>query len=110
MYSAKSERSRRFATYEPGLHEAMRQRHALAFDLEEALKRREIVVFYQPAGSISTGRIHAFEALARGRPPSRGLVLPDDFPPTAAESGILGEPGRLVIDHACRQAGRRPDD
>ncbi len=106
MYSAKSERSRRFATYEPGLHEAMRQRHALAFDLEEALKRREIVVYYQPAVSISTGRIHAFEALARWRHPSRGLVLPDDFLPTAAESGIMEELGRFVVDEACRQAGR----
>jgi diguanylate cyclase (GGDEF)-like protein len=106
MYSAKSERSRRYATYEPELHEEMRERHALAFDLEEALKRREIVVYFQPAVAISTGRIHAFEALARWQHPSRGLVLPDAFLPTAAESGIMEELGRFVIDEACKQASR----
>jgi len=106
MYSAKSDRSNRHAIYEPALHTAMRRRRALAFDLEEALERGEIIVHYQPAVAISTGRIRAFEALARWRHPRRGLVLPDEFLPTAAESGIMEELGKFVIDNACAQGTR----
>lgn len=50
-----------------------------ALQLARALKRSEIVLWYQPQVSIERGEVVAVEALARSEHPRRGVLLPGEF-------------------------------
>ncbi len=78
-------------------------RLALEADLRGALKRGEIMPFYQPVVRLKTGAISGFEALARWRHPRRGLVMPDDFLPLAAEMGLMEALGAFMCESAAYQ-------
>jgi c-di-GMP-specific phosphodiesterase len=78
-------------------------RLALEADLHSALERGEIVPFYQPIAHLETGRLAGFEALARWKHPTRGLVLPDDFLPMLADAGLMTVLGRHMLKTAAAQ-------
>lgn len=81
-------------------------RLALEADLRGALGRGEIVPFYQPVVRLSTGAISGFEALVRWQHPRRGLVMPDDFLPLAAEMGLMEALGAHMLHTSARQLAR----
>jgi EAL domain-containing protein (putative c-di-GMP-specific phosphodiesterase class I)/ActR/RegA family two-component response regulator len=60
-----------------------------ATQLQDGIGRSEIVAFYQPKVDLTGGRVVGFEALARWRHPTRGLVEPDHFIPLAEASGLI---------------------
>jgi c-di-GMP-specific phosphodiesterase len=78
-------------------------RLALEADLHSALQRGEIVPFYQPIAHLETGRLAGFEALARWKHPTRGLVLPDDFLPLLADAGLMTALGRHMLKTSAAQ-------
>jgi EAL domain-containing protein (putative c-di-GMP-specific phosphodiesterase class I) len=57
--------------------------------LQVGIERSEIVAFYQPKVDLADGHVVGFEALARWRHPTRGLIEPDHFIPLAEESGLI---------------------
>jgi diguanylate cyclase (GGDEF)-like protein len=108
MYSVKrSERS--FTLYEAELHEQLRVQRQLGLDLEAAIDRREILVHFQPVVRLDDGEIEGFEVLARWPHPTRGLLSAADFLPTAEETGLTVELGRLVLHQALEAARRWPE-
>ena len=78
-------------------------RLTLEADLHSALERGEIVPFYQPIAHLETGRLAGFEALARWKHPTRGLVLPDDFLPLMADAGLMTALGRHMLKTSAAQ-------
>jgi diguanylate cyclase (GGDEF)-like protein len=104
LYSAKTGGKRRFALYEPLMHTRVRRRNELATELELAVDRDEIRVYYQPIVALATGRTVGVEALARWFHTRRGLVLPASFIPLAEEIGLMTPIGRRVLHMACAQA------
>ncbi|MGE5763175.1 MAG: EAL domain-containing protein, partial [Mycobacterium leprae] len=75
----------------------------LVTDLQPALDRGEVTVYYQPKAAAGDGRVVGVEALVRWQHPTLGLVGPDEFVPLAEQVGLLGQLTRLVLDTALRQ-------
>jgi diguanylate cyclase (GGDEF)-like protein/PAS domain S-box-containing protein len=104
MYEAKRAGRGRWALYDERTGERAAQRLALESELRHAIEQRHLEVHYQPVIELATGRIHGFEALARWRHPTRGLLSPASFMVIAEETGLVGPLGEWVLGEACRQA------
>jgi diguanylate cyclase (GGDEF)-like protein/PAS domain S-box-containing protein len=79
MYQAKSQGRNRVVTYSPEMRRIIEQRVSLGRGMREAIANDEIVPFYQPKVSLSTGEIVGLEALARWRHPTEGILTPSFF-------------------------------
>ncbi|HEY2917154.1 MAG TPA: EAL domain-containing protein [Candidatus Limnocylindrales bacterium] len=104
LVEAKADPIRRVVLFDP-----LRSRHALEridveAELRLAIQRDELTVHYQPIIDLRSDQIVGFEALARWRHPTRGLVLPVDFIALAEESDLIVALGETVLEKACRQA------
>jgi diguanylate cyclase (GGDEF)-like protein len=103
MYTAKAQGKSQFAIFEPTMHAAIIERHALSSALSRGVGRGELLVYYQPIVTLETGLVHGVEALVRWRHPTRGIVGPDEFIALAEESGTILALGRWVLTEACRE-------
>lgn len=81
------------------------RRQAIEADLRDSLASGTgIEIHYQPLAAMRSGEVTGFEALARWRHPTFGLVMPDDFIPTAEASGLIAAVGEAVLSQACNDA------
>ncbi|MGC4081254.1 MAG: EAL domain-containing protein [Vicinamibacterales bacterium] len=106
MYRAKLAGRANFVVFDESMHVAARQRLTLENDLRAALEADQIRAHYQPIIDLSTGRIVAFEALARWTHPEYGMVSPDAFIPLAEETGLIIEIGRRMMEQAVTTMAR----
>ncbi|MDJ0932981.1 EAL domain-containing protein [Breoghania sp.] len=88
----------------------LQARRTMELNLRHALKAKEFQLHYQPLISMKTGKICAFEALLRWNHPIRGLVSPAEFIPLSEEIGLIVEIGAWVLEEACREASRWPEE
>jgi diguanylate cyclase (GGDEF)-like protein len=103
MYVAKAQKLGVFA-YDPDVDLHSPAKLALLGELRRALERDELVLYYQPKVSISTGEVVGAEALVRWQHPERGLVLPDAFIPLAEQTGLIEPLTTYVLGAALTQA------
>ena len=103
MYRAKEHGRARFELFDPAMHTAAMERLRMEMDLRRAVERDQLVLYYQPVVSLTTGGVVAVEALIRWKHPERGLIPPLDFIPIAERTGLIGEIGRWVLARACEQ-------
>ena len=101
--AAKSAGKNPMAVATPRLGGDSLSRLTLEAELHNALERGEIVPFFQPIAHLETGRLAGFEALARWKHPTRGLVLPDDFLPLLADAGLMNTLGRHMLRTSATQ-------
>ena len=74
----------------------------LVAELRAGLDRGELEMHYQPQVDIVLGTVNAFEALARWRHPSRGVLSPAEFIPAVEQSGLLPVFTGRVLDQSIR--------
>lgn len=72
-------------------------------DLQDALKKQQLLVYYQPQICSTSLNIIGFEALVRWQHPTRGLISPERFIPLAEETSLISEIGQFVLLESCRQ-------
>ena len=103
MYRAKAGGRAGHQVFDGDMHQRAVSSLQLETDLRRALERREIVPYYQPIVDLDSGTVVGFEALARWRHPTSGMLMPDLFIPVAEETGLVVEIGAWMLAEACRQ-------
>ena len=77
-----------------------RETFAMETRLRRAIEARELQLMYQPICDLASGRVIAFETLARWQDEDGTLLSPDQFIPVAEESGLILPLGRWAIEEA----------
>ena len=83
--------SRLIADWAPAVHAAQwSPRKGYGADrLDQAIRQKELVNYYQPKVSVATGELVGVETLVRWRHPEDGLVFPDQFIGVAEAHGLI---------------------
>jgi diguanylate cyclase (GGDEF)-like protein/PAS domain S-box-containing protein len=104
MYLAKAKSGRsRIHIFDHATRASARFRVNTEQELALALKRHELVVYYQPIIDLWTRRRVGVEALVRWQHPTRGLLAPDAFLDVAEQTGLIIPIGSWVLRKACEQ-------
>jgi diguanylate cyclase (GGDEF)-like protein/PAS domain S-box-containing protein len=103
LHRAKADGAMPCELFDAAMRERAVSRLQVETDLRHAIDRREFEVFYQPIVALATGRIAGFEALARWRHPTRGLLNPAEFIAVAEDTGMIRHVDRLILAESCRR-------
>jgi diguanylate cyclase (GGDEF)-like protein len=86
--------------FDNAISRSVEQRLNLDMEMRKALGEEQYALFLQPQVDVR-GEVIGAEALIRWRHPSRGLVLPGEFIPTAEKSGFIVPLSSWVLEQAC---------
>lgn len=78
----------------------------LEIQLEESIEKDQLLVYYQPKISLTTGKPVGAEALIRWDSPSRGIVSPTLFVPIAEQRGYIKPMTVWLLNSVLRQSQR----
>jgi diguanylate cyclase (GGDEF)-like protein/PAS domain S-box-containing protein len=106
MYRAKAAGKGRHEVFDSAMQAHAVEQLQLESDLRRAMDRDEIRLLYQPVVALHDRSIVGFEALARWKHPTRGLLPPSAFLPAAEETGLIVELGFQVLRKSCFQIQR----
>lgn len=73
------------------------------YDLKEAFKNKEFILYYQPQINIKKMKVCGVEALLRWKSKKFGAVLPPYFINTLEKTEKIKEIGRFVFEEACKE-------
>ncbi|MGF1622369.1 MAG: putative bifunctional diguanylate cyclase/phosphodiesterase [Rhodomicrobiaceae bacterium] len=89
---------------------AMREQHdavnQLAAEIDNAIEADAFEPYFQPQINAITGRLEGFEALARWRHPTRGILSPQYFLYVASQANLLPRIDDIIVAKAFRTAAR----
>ena len=104
LYAAKRSGRNNFAWFDKELEREIAERLKLEEDIRAGIKAGEFIPFFQPLVDLASRQIIGFEALARWRSPTRGLVEAETFIETAERTGLIGPLTLSVLDQALKEA------
>ena len=108
LYASKKAGRNCLAWFDEKLEEELSHRLKLEEDIRAGIERKEFVPFFQPLIDLVSQELVGFEALARWRSPTRGLLDPEKFIAPAEASGLIGPLSMSVMEQALREARNWP--
>ncbi len=109
LYEAKDLGKNGWRLFEASMDEAFRNKQLLKADLRAAVEAGGLRVVYQPIVAMKTMRIAGCEALCRWDHPELGPISPAVFIPLAEEIGIVSDISTFVLQAACAECARWPE-
>src|SRR6476469_7442685 len=109
LYKAKELGKNGWRLFEAAMDAAFRNRQLMKADLRCAVESKALRVVYQPLVAMNTMRIASCEALCRWDHPDLGPVSPSIFIPLAEEMGIISEISTFVLQAACAECAKWPN-
>lgn len=104
MYRAKQAGRGNYQFFAGSMTEAAQRATRLEQDLRHAIRRQELMLYYQPILALGSGALMGAEALLRWNHPSRGILLPGSFLAAAEDSGLIREIGEWTLYQAFHEA------
>ena len=95
MHFAKDQGRDNYQFYSRAMNATALEKLSLESQLRKALERDELLLYFQPKISATTGAVAGVEALIRWKHPELGMVPPSQFIPVAEETGLIVADRRL---------------
>jgi len=108
LYRSKENGRGRLTIFQPEMLQSLQDRRAMELDLQQALRRGEFELLYQPLIDIESGQPVGYEALVRWNHPTEGTVMPNAFIPVAEATGAIIPLGEWVIRTALNEMRNWP--
>jgi len=97
MYMAKKSK-RMYSFFDSSKESSLETKEKKAQEINQAIKRNEFMLYYQPTIDIKTNKVVAFEALVRWNHPQKGILTPDSFLPYILDNPeIMCSLGRWIV-------------
>jgi len=100
MYEAKKLGKNQYHYFTEALNHKILAEVSLEAELRQALQNQEFELYYQPKVSTKDSTIIGLECLVRWNHPTKGVVPPFDFIPTAELSGLILPLGDWILKEA----------
>lgn len=100
--SIKGEQGKHIGMFTNKLHDAILRDKELENYMEEALRKREFLVYLQPKYSTDGTRIRGAEALVRWNSPTLGFISPGEFIPLFEKNGFIMALDDYMLKAVCR--------
>lgn len=91
-----------FAYYNESLLQVLMDEQSIAECMEEALEKKQFLVYIQPKYNIKNGKIFGAEALVRWVHPTKGFLSPAQFIPLFEKNGFIYRLDRYIWEETCR--------
>ena len=102
LQSIKGSFSKKIAYYEKGMMTIEREQQELLSDIENAVRKEQFEVYFQPQTDYENGRIIGAEALVRWIHPEKGMLSPAIFIPLLEKSDYIEAVDRYVFEKVCQ--------
>lgn len=89
--------------YDDTLRNQLLREQAITDVMEDALKERQFVVYFQPKYDLQTDKIVGAEALVRWIHPERGFMSPGEFIPLFEKNGFIWRLDEFVWERTCQK-------
>lgn len=100
--TVKGQRENVYAFYSQSLNQTLSERKSLEDELEHAIEKRTLKIFFQPQVNAVTKKICGAEALVRWQRANGEFVPPDEFVAIAEEKDLIKRLDRLIFDEVCK--------
>ncbi|PCH62026.1 MAG: hypothetical protein COC19_03470 [SAR86 cluster bacterium] len=97
MYEVKLSGGNGWHFFTKQMQEKSKRRHFLHNELQQAVAKKELDVFYQPIVNVKDQKIVKYEALVRWFDKDGNLMPTEEFISIAEESGLINEIDRFVL-------------
>jgi EAL domain-containing protein (putative c-di-GMP-specific phosphodiesterase class I) len=96
--------NRMYCYYTAAQKQKFQKQQYVLENLDKALKNNWIKIYYQGIARVKTGKVSAFEALARWIDPQLGTLSPAEFIPVLKKFHLMHKLDLYIAEQACRDA------
>lgn len=94
--------NRMYCYYTKSQQQHFQKQQYVLENLDKAIKNKWIKIYYQGISRVKTGKVSAFEALARWIDPQFGTLSPADFIPVLKKFHLMHKLDLYVAEQVCR--------